>query len=124
MDVSRGFIFSDNYNQAQMPNCFVGFVPTGIYEAEHLLSTVAQVLRFPGYFGMNWNALSDCLRDFHWLDEKHVVLVHQDLPALLEADLAHYLDVLRDASTDWADGEEHEFVVVFPTATETAVNAL
>ncbi|MFG2340428.1 barstar family protein [Streptomyces yangpuensis] len=32
-------------------------------------------LRLPDYFGWNWNALHDCLRDLHWLPADHRVLI-------------------------------------------------
>ncbi|MGW7452735.1 barstar family protein [Streptomyces sp. NPDC054787] len=32
-------------------------------------------LRLPDYFGWNWNALSDCLRDLKWLSSDHCVLI-------------------------------------------------
>ncbi|THA81764.1 hypothetical protein E6U81_23225 [Streptomyces sp. A0592] len=32
-------------------------------------------LRLPDHFGWNWNALSDCLRDLHWLPADHRVLI-------------------------------------------------
>ena len=31
-----------------------------------LLRGIAQALRFPAYFGGNWDALVDCLRDMGW----------------------------------------------------------
>ncbi|WP_390898818.1 barstar family protein [Streptomyces cynarae] len=32
-------------------------------------------LRLPDYFGWNWDALSDCLRDLKWLSADHHVLI-------------------------------------------------
>lgn len=32
-----------------------------------LLDAVSQAMRFPGYFGKNWDALDECLRDMAWL---------------------------------------------------------
>lgn len=41
---------------------------------EELLKAVAVALRFPDYFGMNWDALDECLRDLEWLPGSGCVL--------------------------------------------------
>ena len=41
---------------------------------EHLFSALAKEMRFPDYFGMNWDALDECLRDMEWLPAKGYVL--------------------------------------------------
>lgn len=41
---------------------------SGITSKHELLRLVARELRFPDYFGNNWDALVDCLRDIdQWL---------------------------------------------------------
>ena len=82
---------------------------------------MADALLFPAYFGRNWNALYDCLRDFHWTEKKEVLLVHSDLPQLAEAELKTYLEVLRDAAADWKPGESHAFGVIFDKSDEHSV---
>jgi len=42
---------------------------------ESLLDAVAGVLAFPDYFGRNWDALDECLRDLTWLEASGIVLV-------------------------------------------------
>jgi hypothetical protein len=38
-----------------------------ITNEEELFASLAAALRFPEYFGMNWDALDDCLRDLDWI---------------------------------------------------------
>jgi hypothetical protein len=78
-----------------------------------LFELLYHLLAFPGYFGFNWDALSDCLRDFHWIDEKIIVIVHDELPNIPVAELKIYLDILCDAVIDWKPGEAHSLKVVF-----------
>lgn len=44
-------------------------------------------LRLPDYFGWNWNALSDCLRDLTWLEADHHVLIVENAQAVLSVDV-------------------------------------
>ncbi|WP_309144494.1 barstar family protein [Streptomyces sp. BR123] len=43
-------------------------------------------LRLPDWFGWNWNALSDCLRDLHWLPADRHVLVIEAADEVLPGD--------------------------------------
>lgn len=81
---------------------------------EELLSKLSKVLNFPDYFGSNWNAVYDCLRDFHWIEKKGIVLIHNELPAVDELTLETYIQVLVAAIQDWQEDEEHYLEVIFP----------
>ncbi len=87
---------------------------------EGLLNQLNEKLKFP-YFGFNWDALFDLLRDFHWIEKKRVVLVHDDLPTLDKRELKIYLEILVDSIRDWKEGEEHSFEVVFPESTKELI---
>ncbi|MBI4499174.1 MAG: barstar family protein [Chloroflexi bacterium] len=41
---------------------------------EHLFTAIAKAMIFPEYFGGNWDALHECLRDMEWLPAKGYVL--------------------------------------------------
>ncbi|GGS41622.1 MULTISPECIES: barstar family protein [Actinokineospora] len=67
---------------------------------------VAEVLRFPDWFGHNLDALYDCLTDLSWLPEGDHVLVWTHPEVLAEADPAGYRAiqaVLADAVADFTD---------------------
>ncbi|WP_197672643.1 barstar family protein [Burkholderia sp. PAMC 28687] len=105
-------------------DAFVGSVRDGIETVDGLLRCIADALQFPAYFGGNWNALSDCLRDFHWVAQKKIKLVHGRLPVLPYDQLKIYLEVLRDATLDWIADDSHEFIVCFDVAVKEDVVAL
>jgi hypothetical protein len=90
-------------------------IPAGLTSSESLLRTIYRLARLPSYFGFNWNALSDCLRDLHWIDRHELVLLHADVPELPQQELQVYLDVLTECVTSWKPGEEHSLTVVFPS---------
>lgn len=49
---------------------------------ESLLGGIAEAMHFPGYFGGNWDALEECLRDLEWLPVRGYVLVVRDASSL------------------------------------------
>jgi RNAse (barnase) inhibitor barstar len=109
----ENFTFLDLNRLPNYGDALIGRVPAGILDSRTLLRAVADALSFPAYFGENWNALFDCLRDFHWTDKRNIVLIHEDMPAIPRDEMKVYLEVLRDATNDWKVGEPHELVVIF-----------
>lgn len=94
---------------------FVVRIPSGITSKVALLRVLYEEARLPGYFGFNWDALSDCLRDLHWVQSHDVVLLHADVPALPPGVLRTYLEVLAECVTSWRAGGNHSLRVVFPS---------
>ena len=91
----------------------IGRIPAGVSGKEQLMRVLEETLRFPDYFGRNWDALSDCLRDLSWLPSGRVNLVHDALPDLSSNGLRTYVDVLATAVGDWQPQECYELVVIF-----------
>jgi RNAse (barnase) inhibitor barstar len=115
------FLFVDAFEELGHQDVFVGLVPSGIASSKGLLEAVEAALLFPSYFGCNWNALYDCLRDFEWLSQRTIVLVHCELPQLSAEELKTYLEVLRDAAEDWQADEAHELRIAFPIKAKSEV---
>lgn len=93
----------------------IAHVPSGIAAKAALLDELSRALRFPDYFGGNWDALEECIRDLSWIQPGPVVLRHNDLP--LVKDLANsktYLSILSDAVDEWTRAPDRDLVVVFP----------
>lgn len=78
----------------------------GCTDKQGLLEYLARDLGFPGWFGGNWDALSDCLRDLEWQPAAEgylLILEHADgLAAAAPETLEVALEILRDAAADWA----------------------
>ncbi|MBC7908233.1 MAG: barstar family protein [Rhodospirillaceae bacterium] len=109
--IETPFSFSPPY---VIPDVFCARIQRTHSGVEHLLNAIYHCLWFPGYFGFNWDALYDCLRDFNWIKEREIVLVHEGLPTIPDNDLKLYLEVLRDSVVDWKPDESHALKVVFP----------
>jgi hypothetical protein len=73
-------------------------VPARVMRKEALFTILADGLSFPEYFGENWDAFEECLRDLSWLPAGRVVLVHADIALIQDvANAKLYLAVLNDA---------------------------
>jgi RNAse (barnase) inhibitor barstar len=108
----NGFRFSNTADEYDSQDCFVARMPANITTVDELFLALKTQLKFPEYFGFNWNAVTDCLRDFAWIEQRRIILVHQGRLMLSENELSIYVDVLAEAVSDWEDGE-HSFEVVF-----------
>lgn len=114
-----------------MRAAFVVDVPEGIDSKEALLGSFATAAKFPEYFGGNWDALLDCLRDFEWASDNYIIIKHADLPLRSNpAECRTYLEILREAVIDWSQEPvrpglpSHKLRVLFPKAVQGAVTAL
>ena len=69
-----------------------------------LLGALAAALRFPAYFGANWDALADSLTDLSWLPAPgYALLIDHAAPLIDHApeDWAVASDILLDAAGWW-----------------------
>ncbi|HTR43015.1 MAG TPA: barstar family protein [Pseudomonadales bacterium] len=118
----------------------------GIKSKAALLEALSIALRFPDYFGMNWDALNECICDLSWLPPGDVILSHQDLPLSEDrSSLSIYLLILKDAVEVWntrgsnlifaspgkrdATGQralliKRKLLVTFPPDTQTVVESI
>jgi RNAse (barnase) inhibitor barstar len=120
----RNILFLENAQAYQNDSEFIVHLTADtIGGKSFLLYQLSLSLHFPEYFGHNWDALQDCLRDFHWIVEKGITLVHDELPMLEESTMRTYIDVLLSAVAAWKEGEEHYFKVIFPESAKRLVLA-
>lgn len=77
----------------------------GCDDKDEVLDAFAAGLRFPDWFGRNWDALADCLGDLSWWPAKGYLLLLDHAGAWRDADpdgFATLLDVLADAAAAWS----------------------
>ena len=106
----RFVVGAASYDTAEV---FYARLDPEIGKTNELIQAIYYLLWFPGYLIFNWDALSDCLRTLQGIPCRKVVLVHDGLPKISEADLKTYLKILQDAVLVWGGAKEHELEVVF-----------
>lgn len=80
-------------------DAFVGYIPP-IRNEKDLFEKLITGLRFP-YFGKNWDALIDMYREFDWIDNENIVIVHEGLSKLSADTLKKYVEVMLYSLDYW-----------------------
>ena len=106
-------IFGD-IEELNIADAAVVNIPENLEGSTELFEVVKQQLGLPRYFGKNWDAFSECLRDLSWVPQRTVALVHSGRTFKDDRLWKVYLDVLKECIQDWREGEEHRIVAVFP----------
>ncbi len=98
-------------------------LPRGIRSKEKLFAIFADKLRFPRYFGRNWDALEECLRDLSWLPPNQpIAIVHEDLPfGAGGANRGVYLEVLRSVLNHWSGSGSRAVQIIMPAAVQSEI---
>lgn len=102
--------FASAEDGANLAHGFAGaVVQASIEKVENdkdLFASVAQALKFPGYFGHNWDALDECLADMQWLPAGGCVLVCTEAGAAwaqCPATLGKFVSAWLDAAREWLE---------------------
>ena len=89
-----------------------------ITNASTLFAEMARAFRFPDYFGHNWAALTDCLRDLRGRENPRLALLWLGADMSLAADVQTVIDAVRvvdDVASELAEDDEvgppHQLVV-------------
>ena len=83
-------------------------------------------LKFPDYFGYNWDALKDSLSYLDdWVTDRKIFIIHKELPLLEKKEISIYIRVLYDVCEIWArDPDVLEFRVFFPSESKSIVQEI
>lgn len=99
-------------------DCFSVVIPHEISATLSFLREVGSILKFPDYYGENWNAFEECINDLSWIKEKNVVLIHNEMPKIPADQQIIYVDILKNAAESWGLDKDHILIVVFQSTPE------
>ena len=71
------------------------------------MQALADAMEFPEYFGRNWDAVEECVRDLSWKPADGYLLTYAHAQVLEDCcpdDLAILADVARLAGETWSSG--------------------
>ncbi|HEY4235558.1 MAG TPA: barstar family protein [Lacipirellulaceae bacterium] len=92
------FEFVSDLTGFRAPNWLVVRLSGRLRRKRDLFRALATGLKLPAYFGDNWDALEECLRDLSWLGaETHVVLLHEHVPLADVGQRQMYAQILHKA---------------------------
>jgi RNAse (barnase) inhibitor barstar len=80
-----------------------------------LLKKIAHELDFPDYFGMNWDALSDCLTDMSWKPAAGYVLLFSNIQSFRRSapkDMEIIREIFDSSTQYWKQKKIPFFVLV------------
>lgn len=103
---------------------YLAVIPKGITSKQDLFSVYRKELKFPGYFNpASWDSFDECLRVLESIEEKTVMIAHEDLPfAAREDDLRIYLDVLEYCAAFNESYLNRKLIVMFPQSVREKVD--
>jgi RNAse (barnase) inhibitor barstar len=107
--VRAGNVFPPGWAVAILDGAEAG-TRTGFFTA------IARELRFPDYFGHNWDAVYDCLTDFGWLPAAGFGIVFDGYGGLATAQPEQWqiaLNVLSEASAFWSTTKRPMYVLLY-----------
>jgi hypothetical protein len=82
---------------------------SGCSERDEALERIGAALKFPSWFGRNWDALADCLADMSWWPAAgYLVLIeHPDAWRVAEPEsFDTLLEIIEEASQAWAEAQK------------------
>ena len=75
-----------------------------IRDKQSFLQKMAEVMRFPDYFGYNWDALEECITDLDWCPAARYILIYDYPEAFSKVEPEEWkiaYDILRSAVEYW-----------------------
>ncbi|MBD1825642.1 barstar family protein [Cyanobacteria bacterium FACHB-DQ100] len=77
-----------------------------IASKEEFLREVAEAMDFPTYFGYNWDAFDECIRDLNWLPAQKYIVIYDRPDIFARAQPEQWQiaqEILQSAAHHWQE---------------------
>lgn len=81
-----------------------------VFDRDTLMHALYQSLRFPAYFGFNWDSLKDCLTALKGMEDRKFILVFSDLSQLPRQVRSIFLEAVTEANEVRGQGDSIQIV--------------
>ena len=117
--------FLENTDCDNDPKIRTVIVRPEIKNKNELFELFCSQLKFPEYFGENWDAFYDCLADLSWVYEQKIVIQHKDIPLESINEKKIYIQILSDLVDHWNKYKEfHQLEICFPRKNEREIDLI
>lgn len=117
--------FIEEIDAAFSSSAYVGYIPFIATEGD-LFTVLSENLHFPDYFGENWDALDELYRDFSWIENDEIVIIHKELSQFHSSKLKIYIGIVLNCLDFWHHylNDPHEVLFVFPKSEEGRITSI
>ena len=115
---SPQFEYISDLTGFRAPGSHIARLPGRLGRKRDLFRALSNGLKLPAYFGHNWDALEECLRDLSWLGAgTPIVLLHEHLPLADKQQRQTYIQILRNAQAT----RRTPLRIIFPQSARTGI---
>ena len=84
-----------------------------VFSKEMLFDNLSKNLKFPDYFGYNWDSLEELFFDFNWIEEPNIQIYHESICNLSKRDLCIYLSIIVNSVSCCQDDKQRRIEFIF-----------
>lgn len=120
----RDIIFVSNAADYKIENSHIAYIPK-VSNSFELCIAVAKAMNYLYVVNDNWDALLDYYRfPEGCVEEEEIVVIHEDLSDLPQADFEIYINIVQTTVNEWIDGPGHHYTFVFNTREQDRIEPL
>ena len=120
----RDIIFVSNAADYKIENSHIAYIPK-VSNSFELCIAVAKAMNYLYIVNDNWDALLDFYRfPEGCVEEEEIVVIHEDLSDLPQADFEIYINIVQTTVNEWIDGPGYHYTFVFNTREQDRIEPL